>query len=82
MWGMVIAIGIAIAIVGSTLGDSRSAVTAATKPSYTIKALGNNEGWCQGYGYKINNAGQVVGGALTRNGVCHAFLWDKNKKYI
>ncbi len=86
MWGMVIAIGIAIAIVGSTLGDSLSAVTAATKPSYitpkpsyTIKNLGNSQG-CNVFDYKINNAGQVVGTSLTRNGVCHAFLWDKNKK--
>jgi probable HAF family extracellular repeat protein len=85
MWGMVIAIGIVIAIVGSILGDSLSMVTAATqpsyttKPTYTIKDLGDREK-CGSYIYKINNAGQVVGSSRTSNGFCHAFWWYKNKK--
>jgi probable HAF family extracellular repeat protein len=79
MWGMVIAIGIAIAIVGPIVGDSLSAVTAATKPSYTIKALGYME-FCRIQSYKINNAGQVVGSFRSSNGFCHAFKRDKNKR--
>jgi probable HAF family extracellular repeat protein len=79
MWGMVIAIGIAIAIVGSTLGDSRSMVTAATKPSYTVKDLGTLGG-NRSSASSINNAGQVVGASATSNNDTHAVLWNKGNK--
>jgi len=40
IWGMLIAIGMVIAIVGSTGGSSLSAATTTTKFPYTVKDLG------------------------------------------
>jgi probable HAF family extracellular repeat protein len=79
MWGMIIAIGIVIAIVVSTLGDSLLAVTAATKPSYIVKDLGTLGGDCYTDVLDINNVGQAVGSSCTSKMVRHAVSWYKGQ---
>ena len=79
IWGMLIAIGMVIAVVGSTLGSSALVATAATQPTYTVKDLGTLGGFFS-IGTGINNVGQVVGGAYISSNDDHAFLWKKGKK--
>ncbi len=77
--GIVIAIGMVIAIVGSTAGSSLSAATTTTKFSYTVKDLGTLGGNYSDAN-DINNAAKVVGVANTSSEFSHAVLWDKGNK--
>jgi probable HAF family extracellular repeat protein len=76
---MVIAIGMVIVIVGSTLEGSVSVATSSTKFSYAVKELGTLGGK-DSIARAINNAGQVVGSSETSNGEYHPVLWDKGNK--
>jgi probable HAF family extracellular repeat protein len=79
IWGMLIAIGMVIAIVGSTALSSLSAATTTTKFSYTVEDLGTLGGK-NSYAHSINNAGKAVGYSETSSGDRHAVLWEKGKK--
>jgi uncharacterized membrane protein len=73
MWGMIIAIGMVIAIVGSTLGSSTLVATATTQPSYKVEDLGTLGGK-DSYATGINNVGQIVGYSKISSGDYHAIL--------
>jgi probable HAF family extracellular repeat protein len=47
-------------------------------PEYLIIQLGTLGGWVS-VGLGVNDCGQVVGGADTREGLRHAFLWDSGQ---
>jgi probable HAF family extracellular repeat protein len=81
MWGMLIAIAMVIAIVGSTLEGSVSAATTTTKFPYIVEELGTLGG-TESTAYSINEAGQVVGASTTTISsiLPHAVLWNKDKK--
>ena len=79
IWGILIAIGMVIAIVGSTALSSVSVATATTQPSYTVKDLGTLGGSATDAN-AINEVGKVVGGAYTSSDLYHAVLWEKGKK--
>jgi probable HAF family extracellular repeat protein len=74
---VVVAVGVALAVGVLSQQPGAQAQDATVAPSYTVKDLGTLGG-PSSHAFGINDAGQVVGGASTSEGVSHAFLYDRN----